>query len=87
MNFEGVWYQFGDVLHIIGEVCYREVELCRLVSLTLSPPLVAPHAFSVTALLRLAPTSCLPFASSLHAQFVMFQPRGGLAGRSNTLPT
>ena len=32
----------------------RAVGLCHTVPLTLSPPLVAPHAFSATALLRLA---------------------------------
>ena len=50
----GIWYIFG-----VGwcrkhpsRVC--AMGLCHTVPLTLSPPLVAPHAFSATALLRLA---------------------------------
>ena len=29
VNFEGVWYNFGDVLHIFGVVCCGVVGLCR----------------------------------------------------------
>ena len=42
------------VLHSFNVIYCCQVVLCRPVSLTLSPPLVAPHAFSATALLRLA---------------------------------
>ena len=56
----GVWYIFGDVLHIFGAVCCCEVGLC--------------HTFGVQ--LRVARAQGFHSLRSFHRLPVMFQPFG-----------
>ena len=54
LKFNDFSANFHDILTHAEALKSGEMGLCHTVPLTLSPPLVAPHAFSATALLRLA---------------------------------